>query len=92
MSMISVGWRWTQPTQSQALPEAAAVPPAPATGGGGSGGPGRTRHWDGGDHPAAHVAILIDPALEPVAAALQQELGPGFAMVVWPPSEGDRGP
>jgi hypothetical protein len=40
MSMISVGWRWTQPTQSQALPEAAAVPPALATGGGGSGGPG----------------------------------------------------
>jgi DNA-binding response OmpR family regulator len=33
------------------------------------------------------VAILLDPGLESVAASLQEELGPGFAVVVWSPAD-----
>jgi hypothetical protein len=92
MSMIGVGWRWGATVAVAGAPRGGSRPARACRGrrgaGEGSGGPGREAASDGGDHPAEHVAILLDPALEPVAAALQQELGPGFAVVVWPPSEG----
>jgi hypothetical protein len=100
MSMIGVAWRWGATVAVAGAPRGGSRPArtcrarrgAGEGSGGRAGGRRRTAASDGGDHPGEHVAILLDPALEPVAAALQKELGPGFAVVVWPPSEGDRGP
>jgi hypothetical protein len=97
MSMIGVGWRWGATAAVAGAPRGGSRSrshlPRAAGSRRGVRRVGQGAASDGGDHPGEHVAILLDPALEPVAAALQQELGPGFAVVVWPPSEGgDRGP
>ena len=91
-------WRRERRASDRSGRSPAVTPPGRASAGrpsgtdGGTGVPGATAAAPK-PSPGEHVAVLLDPALEPVAAALREELGPGFAVVVWAPGdrEGERG-
>jgi len=102
MRMSSVWGRWGRRRRLGGGTSPAVAPPglasprsAHGSGGNGNGNGTATNAGNGNGRPAAvaaaaateHVAVLLDPGLESVAAALREELGPGFAVVIWPPVE-----
>ncbi|HEX9342140.1 MAG TPA: hypothetical protein VF995_00810 [Actinomycetota bacterium] len=84
MRMSGVWGRWRRKPPVVAPPRRA----SDGSGGGNGDGTGTDQGPSGAGAAAAprgHVAILLDPGLESVASSLQEELGPGFAVVVEPP-------
>ncbi len=94
MTTSSLWGRWGRNRRWGGWKRTAAAQPGPASNGNGGGtstgdvngtatGNGRSEA-EAAAVAADHVAILLHPGLEAVAPSLQEELGPGFAVVIWP--------